>query len=119
MESQSTDNDKCIRNAYFFLDTAIHIWKNPTIEKELELRKAAYFHTVAKGLTDDDCGQRVALLNEVMVEDLPQYIIEDYNTWKKQNEQVYFQVEETNFTPAFPLLQNLLKDLFQILPKTS
>jgi len=101
-----------IRRSYQLTELASHVWKGLTIDDKLKTRKALALRQLAHRLTDDDCGQRVALMeeaNELLPSDIN--ISNDLKRWRGQNDSVYYHVVETDKTINVVSLH----DFFQIL----
>ena len=104
-----------IERAYQFVELSNKIWQDNTdnIEKKL---KARYSYSLALNMSDDKCGERLALLKPVVDnKDTPQIIIDQYNTWLKQNSSVYFQDIDTNIQLNHSSVANFLQVISSLL----
>ena len=113
-------NSKCIELAFQFMDSATCIWKYDQYDiAETNNLKAQYLLDMAqKRLTDDQCGERCALLQDVIeCNNTPKYVKAQYNVWKQQNENVYFKKEETTMDITFFPLKDLFQSLKDIVEK--
>tara|TARA_B100000674_G_scaffold144693_1_gene114295 strand:- start:4443 stop:5306 length:864 start_codon:yes stop_codon:yes gene_type:complete len=113
VENRSETNAKCISMAFEYMDIALNVWKSDHYDKEEWTNlKALHLLEMAKKLSDDQCGERCALLKDIVEEkSIPGNVLSEYKIWKQQNEQVYYQKEETNqtitYSPLIDLFQNL------------
>ena len=70
---------------------------------------------IAKGLKDDQCGEKLALLEDVIeYKETPENIKSQYITWQQQNESVYYDEIKTDIS----LPNASLTDLFRILQES-
>lgn len=113
VQQNNKDNTICIKHAFEFMDIANHVWKSDDKDKsEWTILKAYYLWNIAKSLEDDKCGEKIALLKDIVpIKEIPEKIKSEYKIWKQQNEQVYYGAEETDHKIIF----SSLKDLFQTL----
>lgn len=112
IKNNTATNSKCVRMAFDFMDVANHLWISDQYdEEECNNLKAEYLLDQAlKTMTDDQCGERCGLLKDIVkLKTTPSHVKAQYNIWKQQNEQVYFQKEETCKT----IISVSLTDLFQ------
>jgi len=57
---------------------------------------ALALHSIATKMSDDEIGERIALLDKVINKNgVPANVTADYQTWVRQNEQVYFNAVQT------------------------
>lgn len=117
VEENNKANKLCIERAFQFTDAAYHLWEHDSDhEKKVHQLKCLHVLECAKALGDDSCGEKVAMLRDFIGNDnTPEIVNAEYITWKQQNDQVYFQKEESSFQITFYSLE----DLFRILPKRS
>jgi len=117
IQENNQSNKTCVERAFHFMDAASNVWeKDPTLLKSMHSMKALHLLELARALDDDKCGERVALLQDVIDMDYtPEVVQAEYKTWKQQNDQVYFQKEDTAIEITYPSLE----DLFRTLPKHS
>lgn len=113
IKNKSVANTKCLTMAFEYMDIALNVWKSDIYDKEeWNSLKASYLLNMAEKLDDDKCGEKCALLKDIVqVKSIPNTVLAQYNIWKQQNDQVYFQKEETNMSITY----SSLKDLFQSL----
>ena len=114
MHRWSVINEKetqhAIKKAYGHMNLSTKIWSNET--NDLVKFKALYKLSVAKSLSDDQCGEKLALISEFKQMD---DIIPFWNLWKQQNDTVYFKAIQTNVSiPSFTL-NEAFQDLSKIL----
>ena len=84
--------------------------------KELHELKSLYLLQLAKELPDDKCGEKVALLKPLMDNPFtPEIVKSEYTSMKQQNDQVYYDKEETDIK----ISHSSLEDLFHNLPSAS
>lgn len=99
-----------IKKSYQFIELASRLWKK--IDKsQLNVRKALTLKHIAEELTDDECGERVALMKQAVELHDVKELHDLYKLWKEQNDSVYYNVEETDKTISCLSVQ----DSFQIL----
>lgn len=107
---QFKQNLPCIRRAYYFMDFSTNLWKS----ENNQLFKMLTTLEMAKQLPDDQMGERLALIQEFKeMNECSTY----WDTWKQQNDNVFFKAVETKITikpftlkEAFQDLSKLLKD---------
>ena len=102
-----------VKKSYQFLEIASRIWKNRPYE-QLNKRKALCYKHMAEDLEDDNCGERVALMEEAIKFYDGEEIQEKYNLWKQQNESVYYNQVSTEKTIPCLSLQDSLQSLCSI-----
>lgn len=101
-----------IKRSYQLTEMASYVWKGLVLDDKLKPRKALALRQIAHSLTDDECGQRVALMeeaNDLLPTDVN--ISNDLKLWTGQNESVYYNKVETD--KSINVLS--LHDFFQIL----
>lgn len=104
-----------IERAYQFVELSNRIWNTDQSNLEFVL-KAKYCHSLALGMSDDRCGERVSLLKPfVDNKETPQIIINQYNTWLKQNSSVYFQDINTDVQLNHSSVANFLQVISSLL----
>lgn len=115
-ETNATSNTRCLKYAFEYMDIALLIWKSDIYDEEEWFNvKALYLLDMATQLTDDQCGERCALLQDIVkVKHIPSKVVSEYKLWKQQNEQVYYQKEETNITIDHSSLNDLFLNLSTI-----
>jgi hypothetical protein len=113
VSTKGESNAKCTRLAYEFMDTATLLWKSDVYDKqENTILKSKYLLQLANNMDMDACGEKCGLLKSIMNEkNVPKQVKDQYDIWKQQNDQVYFQEEKTtktiDFSPLTDLFQNL------------
>jgi len=109
------ENLVAIKKAYQTLELARMIWKRELpIYDTFNKKKALCLRQLAHALTDDQCGERVALLkiaNDLYNDDS---ITQDLNLWQQQNDSVYFKKVETEQTISLISLEDSFQNLLQI-----
>jgi len=104
------DNTK--RKTKFAYNADTGLLHHQSDKEEWNSLKASYLLNMAEKLDDDKCGEKCALLKDIVqVKSISNTVLAQYNIWKQQNDQVYFQKEETDMTISY----SSLKDLFQSL----
>lgn len=113
IDTKSVSNSKCVRMAFEYMDVACNVWKSDKYDREeRDIMHAQYLLSVAQQMEDDKCGEKVALLKDVVEKKAtPPTVVSEYNIWKQQNEQVYYQKEETDFKITYSSLQDLFQNL--------
>ncbi len=98
------------------MDLALHVWKSDKYDEEEWFNvKALYLLHIAKQLSDDQCGERCALLSDIIkVNHIPSKVLSEYKIWKQQNEQVYYQKEQTDISINYSSLRDLFLNLSTI-----
>lgn len=116
MEKNNSSNTRCVKYAFEYMDIAFFVWKTDSYDEEEWINtKALYLLHMAKGLTDDQCGERCALLKDMLkYKHIPKEVSSSYNLWKQQNDQVYYQKEETSLTIDYCSLSDLFLNLSTI-----
>ena len=101
-----------IKRAYQLTELASHTWKGLIVDDQMKSRKALTLRQMAHKLTDDDCGERVALMEEahtLLPNDIN--IVNDLKLWKDQNESVYYDKVETDKQITFLSLHEFFRIL--------
>jgi len=81
-----------VKKAYQLKELASLLW-NHDYTQQLITYKAYLLLEMAKKLSDDDCGERVALLERVVHDAAcPEEVQSMHATWKQQNDQVYYKL---------------------------
>lgn len=114
---QNGENNKtCVRKAFEYMDTACNIWiEDKTLSALLHELKAIHTLEIVNEMPLDACGEKTALLGALIgIKGTPDAVVTAHKLLKQQNENVYFQPEETDRVIS-PLS---LKELFHTLPKT-
>lgn len=85
------------KKAYQMKEVASLLWKNENYEKPLTIYLATAIKELTQKLSDDDCGEKVALLQRVVAkEHCPEDVKAMYENLKQQNEQVYYNTVQTD-----------------------
>ena len=107
-------NDLAIKRAFHLMELSQILWKNDNdMEKVVKFKSLALL-SMAKKLDDDECGQKVALLEGIVTKaDCPEEVKSQYEKWKQQNESVYYKPVQTEKVLNVISLQ----DAFHILSK--
>lgn len=86
-------NDRAILLAYQFDELSSRLWKSSVKDYKY---MALALHSIATKMSDDEIGERIALLDKVINKNgVPANVTADYQTWVRQNEQVYFNAVQT------------------------
>jgi len=85
-------NYLAIKKAFQLQELAYLLWRNDEDLTDVIKYKSKALLELASKLKDDDCGQRVALLQKIVLkEGCPEEVKSQYEIWKQQNESVYYQ----------------------------
>jgi len=107
-----------VQKSYQMLELASQLWKKTDATynyTELAARQAITLKHLADGLTDDQCGERVALMEKALQLHESEELRDAYNLWKQQNDSVYYNIVSTDI--MIPCLS--LRDSFQTLSNIS
>ena len=108
-------NALAIKKAFQMKELSFLIWKDVNVYDTLIKYKATALLELAKKLDDDECGQKVALLEVIVTRDeCPEEVTSQYESWKQQNEQVYYKPVVTD--KKIDIIS--LEDAFGILSKS-
>lgn len=110
-------NKTAIVKAYQFKELSNAIWKQVDVNEVLTKYKAKALLQMAMQLEDDQCGERVALLQSVILNNAcPEDVANQHKLWNDQNNQVYYQAVQTeielhpiSLQEAFHTLQETLE----------
>ena len=106
-------NYLAILKAYQLKEISTLLWSSDDESKKVLTKiEAKALMEIASKIDDDMCGEKVALLQVVANKDgFPEEIVAKYQSWKQQNEQVYFttvytdkKIETVNIKDAFDIL---------------
>ena len=105
-------NFLAIKKAFQLQEISNLIWKEDEDDSNVIQYKAKALLGLAQKLEDDDCGQKVALLQKIVLKDeCPEDVKSQYEIWKQQNDSVYYQnvvtdkeVELISLEEAFDIL---------------
>lgn len=108
------NNKTCLRKAFEYMDAAANLWmEDKSTNKLLHELKAMHTLEIVNDMPLDACGEKTALLGKyVSIPGTPDAVLAAHRLLKQQNENVYFQPEETDVVIS-PLS---LKELFHTLP---
>lgn len=85
------------KKAYQIKEVASLLWKDENYDRPLTIYHATALKEMTQKLSDDDCGEKVALLQRVVTkEHCPEDVKAMYETLKQQNEQVYYNPVQTD-----------------------
>lgn len=104
------ETQHAIKKAFNFMNLSTKIWTNETTD--LHKFEALYKLSAAKQLSDDQCGEKLALISEFKDMD---DIVPFWNLWKQQNDTVYFKAIQTNITMSHVTLNEAFQDFLKIL----
>lgn len=106
------ENLPSIRRTYHLMNYSTNLWKS---DMDPIYKRLTYLQ-MAKALSDDQMGERLALIQEF--KDTPE--CEEYwKTWYQQNENVYFKSIETNVEIKPFTLNEAFQDLSKLLSSDS
>lgn len=89
-------NDLAIKRAFQLKELSHVLWKNEEYIKKVVEYRALALLSMARKLDDDECGQKVALLEGIVLkESCPEEVKSQYEKWKQQNESVYYKPVKT------------------------
>ena len=103
-------NGVCTERAFYFSDLAANIWfetKEDNIKRHV--RKAEYLLWHVQAMDEDKCGEKLAILEELVeIKQTPEVVGTEYKCLKQMNESVYYQAIETSFKINYPSLDALM-----------
>jgi len=102
-----------VKKSYQLIELASRLWKNID-QSQLNVRKALTLKHIAEELTDDECGERVALMKQAVALHDVKELNDMYKLWKEQNDSVYYNVEETDKTISCLSVQDSFQTLSSI-----
>ena len=105
-------NYLAIKKAFQLQEVSYLLWKDEESYPNLINYKSKALLELANKMEDDDCGQKVALLQKIVLQDgCPEDVKAQYEIWKQQNDSVYYQkvitekdVELISLKEAFDIL---------------
>ena len=105
-------NYLAILKAFQLKEMSTLIWDDEEKKKTLLRYKSKALLALAEKIDDDNCGEKVALLQVVAnKQGCPDEVVSKYNVWKQQNEQVYYtsvytdkKIETITLQEAFCIL---------------
>jgi len=104
-----------IKRAFQLQELSYLLWKNDEDILDVIKYKAKALMELAQKLEDDDCGQKVALLQKIVLKDgCPEDVKSQYEVWRQQNDSVYYQSVLTD--KKLDVIS--LKEAFDILSKS-
>ena len=81
-----------IKRAFQLQELSYLLWKKDEDILDVINYKAKALLELAQKLEDDECGQKVALLQKIVLkEGCPEDVKSQYEVWRQQNESVYYQ----------------------------
>ena len=108
-------NYLAIKKAFQLQEVSYLLWKDEEAYPNLINYKSKALLELANKMEDDDCGQKVALLQKIVLQDgCPEDVKAQYEIWKQQNDSVYYQKVMTE--KDVELIS--LKEAFDILSKS-
>lgn len=94
---QYKTNYLAIKKAFQLQELSYLLWKEDEDILDVIKYKSKALLELASKLEDDECGQKVALLQKIVLkEGCPEEVKSQYEIWKQQNESVYYQNVVTN-----------------------
>jgi hypothetical protein len=103
-----------IKKSYQMIEMASRLWKKID-NTQSDVRHALTLKHMAEELTDDECGERVALMTQALALHDVKELQDMYNLWKQQNDSVYYNVEETERTISCLSFQDSFQTLLSII----
>jgi len=109
------DNALAIKRAFQLKELSFLLWKNDEDIEDVIKYKAKALLAMAMSLEDDECGQKIALLEGIVTKDpCPEEVKSEYEKWKQQNESVYYKPVTTDL--KLDVID--LEEAFRILSKS-
>ena len=109
------NNYLAIKKAFQLQELSNVLWKDEEETVNVITYKSKALLELAKKLKDDDCGQKVALLQKIVLEEgCTEDVKSQYEIWKQQNDSVYYQTVQSD-----KVLEVIsLEEAFDILSKS-
>ena len=98
---------------YQLLELASRLWKKNDYE-QLNIRHALTLKHMAEDLDDDNCGEKVALMEQALKLDNSEEIHKAHNLWSQQNDSVYYDVVKTDKTISCLSVRDSFQNLLNI-----
>jgi hypothetical protein len=102
-----------VKKSYQLLELASRLWKKNDYE-QLNTRHALTLKHMAEDLEDDNCGEKVALMEQALKLHETESIRKAYNLWSQQNDSVYYNEVKTDKTISFLSLPDSFQNLSSI-----
>tara|TARA_B110000008_G_scaffold67969_1_gene68705 strand:- start:4019 stop:4831 length:813 start_codon:yes stop_codon:yes gene_type:complete len=102
-----------IRMSYQLMEIASRTWKKLEYS-QLNRRYALTLKHLAESLADDDCGQKVALLEQALELDKSEEIQTTFDKFKDDNDSVYYKDVKTELTISCLSLEDSFQSLLSI-----
>jgi hypothetical protein len=114
---QYKPNYLAIKKAFQLREMSYLLWKQDEDILDIIRYKSKALLELANKLDDDDCGERLALLQKIVLkEGCSEDVKSQYEIWKQQNDSVYYQnvvtkkdVEVISLEAAFDILSKLFE----------
>lgn len=85
-------NAIAIKKAFQFKELSYLLWKHESNIVDVIKYKATALLEMARKIEDDECGQKVALLQSIVTNEVcPEDVKAQYEVWKQQNDTVYYK----------------------------
>ena len=86
-----------VERAFQLIEIASMLWDDEDMKKKSVKYESKALLALAQKIDEDDCGERVALLESITVKEgcLPE-VVAQYESFKQQNEQVYYKPVHTD-----------------------
>ena len=105
-------NYLAIKKAFQLQELSYLLWKNDEDILDVIRYKSKALLELANKMQDDECGEKVALLQKIVLQEgCPEEVKSQYEIWKQQNDSVYYQnvvtdkdVEVISLEEAFGIL---------------
>lgn len=102
-----------VKKSYQLLELASRLWKKNDYD-QLNIRHALTLKHMAEDLEDDNCGEKVALMEQALKLHETESIRKAYNLWSQQNDSVYYNEVKTDKTISFLSLPDSFQNLSSI-----
>ncbi len=102
-----------VKKSYQLMELAYRLWKKNDYE-QLNIRHAITLKHMAEELEDDQCGERVALMERALELHESEELRKAYTLWFQQNESVYYNEVKTDKTISCLSLQDSFQNLSSI-----
>lgn len=102
-----------VKKSYQLIELASRIWKKMDYE-QMKVRHALTLKHMAEGLQDEQCGERVALMETALQLYENEELKKIYNLWRQQNESVYYNTVETKLGITCLSLKESLPNLLTV-----
>jgi len=102
-----------VKKSYQAIEMASRLWKNNDYD-QLNIRHALTLKHMAEDLEDDNCGEKVALMEQALKLHESESLRKAYSLWSQQNESVYYNEVKTDKTISYLSLQDSFQTLLSI-----